>query len=317
MESYAHYDDTDGHDEWLEKLVAHVRRLKNLLTPDGSLWVSIDDHQLHYLKVGLDEIFGRENFVTTIVWEHRKSRENRRTFSNNHEYILVYAQDRARFKRARNRLPYNAEVESRFKNPDGDARGPWQSISLNVQDGHATKSQFYWIKAPNGREHYPPNGRCWMYSAKRVQELIKDNRIWFGKNGDNVPRLKRFLSEIDAGLTPQTLWRAEEVGTTETAKKEVLKLFPDELVFDTPKPEQLIARIFQIGANPGDLVLDSFLGSGTSAVAALRNGMRFVGIEQGSQILTHCHRRISTLVGDYNVRVRYYELQGPPERLST
>jgi adenine-specific DNA-methyltransferase len=148
-----------------------------------------------------------------------------------------------------------------------------------------------------------------MYNAERVQELIKDNRIWFGKNGDTVPRLKRFLSEIDAGLTPQSLWQAEEVGTTETAKKEVLKLFPDELVFDTPKPEQLVMRIFQIGANPGDLVLDSFLGSGTSAVAALKNKMRFVGIEQGSQILTHCHRRIAKILNEQNACVRFFELR--------
>jgi adenine-specific DNA-methyltransferase len=309
MESYAHYEDRDGHDKWLEKLTGHLRRLKDLLTDDGSLWVSIDDYQVHYLKVALDEIFGRANFVTTIVWEHRKSRENRRTFSNNHEYILVYAKDQLRFKRARNRLPYSPEVESRFKNPDRDSRGPWQSVSLNAQAGHATKSQFYTLQAPNGRRHSPPNGRCWMYNADRTSELIKDNRIWFGKNGNGVPRLKRFLSEIDGGLTPQTLWRADEVGTTDSAKKEVLKLLPGEPVFDTPKPEQLIARIFQIAANPGDLVLDSFLGSGTSAVAALRNQMRFVGIELGNQILTHCHHRLSTLMAEQKVRVRYFELQ--------
>lgn len=308
METYTHYNDKDLHEEWLDKLTNHIKLLKNLLTDDGSLWVSIDDNQMHYLKVALDSVFGRTNFVTTVIWEHRKSRENRRTFSNNHEYILVYAKNRIAFKKARNRLPYNAEVTDRFKNLDNDPRGPWQSISLNAQDGHATKSQFYTIKAPKGREHTPPKGRCWSYNAGRVKELIADDRIWFGRNGDAVPRLKRFLSEIDGGLTPQTLWRADEVGTTDSAKKEILKILPGESVFDTPKPEQLIARIFQIAANPGDLVLDSFLGSGTSAVAALRNQMRFVGIERGEQIITHCHKRISNFSIEQNASVRFFEL---------
>lgn len=309
MESYVHYEDNDDHEQWLDKLTRHIYKLRDVLTGDGSIWISIDDYQLHYLKVSLDKIFGRKNFVTTIIWEHRKSRENRRVFSNNHEYILVYAKDKAKFKSARNRLPYSAEVTDRFKNPDNDARGPWQSISLNVQAGHATKSQFYTIQAPNGQRHVPPNGRCWTYNAERTGQLIEDNRIWFGRNGDGVPRLKRFISEIDGGLTPQTLWRADEVGTTDTAKKDVLKQFPGEPVFDTPKPEQLVSRIFQIAANPGDLVLDSFLGSGTSAVAALKNDMRFVGIELGEQILTHCYRRILRVASKKEVRVHYLELR--------
>lgn len=308
MESYVHYEDRDGHDEWILKLVNHVRKLKDTLTDDGSIWISIDDYQVHYLKVALDEIFGRENFVSTIVWEHRKSRENRRIFSNNHEYILVYARDHMKFKGARNRLPYTSEVESRFKNPDDDPRGPWQSISLNVQAGHATKSQFHTIRGPNGKQHVPPNGRCWMYSPKRVLELIDDNRIWFGKGGNGVPRLKRFLSEIEGGLTPQTLWKADEVGTTESAKKDVLKLFPGQPVFDTPKPVELVSRIFQIAANPGDLVLDSFLGSGTSAIAALQNSLRFVGIEQGDHVLTHCHKRVSSFANLDGVQINFFEV---------
>lgn len=309
MESYTHYDDRDGHDEWLAKLVRHVTTLRDLLTHDGSIWISIDDRQVHYLKVALDTVFGRSNFVTTVVWEHRKSRENRKVFSNNHEYLLVYAKNAASFKKSRNRLPYTAEVRGRFKNPDNDPRGPWQSISLNVQDGHATRSQFFTIRAPCGREHTPPKGRCWMYGAERVQELVEDDRIWFGRNGESVPRLKRFLNEIDGGLTPHTLWRADEVGTTEGAKKDLLKAFPNESVFDTPKPESLVERVFQIAANPGDLVLDSFLGSGTSAVAALKRRLRFVGIERGDQILSHCHKRLANLASRQEVRIRYFEVQ--------
>lgn len=308
MEKYKHYDDCDSHDLWLKKLTKHIARLKQFLTQDGSLWVSIDDHQVHYLKVALDSIFGRKNFVSTIIWEHRKTRENRKAFSNNHEYILVYALDAKIFKKYRNQLPYNDEVKSRFKNPDKDPRGAWQSISLNVQAGHATKSQFHEIVAPNGKRHNPPTDRSWVYTAERVQGLIADSRIWFGKDGNGVPRLKRFLCEMKCGLTPKTLWKADEVGTTESAKKETMKLFPTESVFDTPKPEELISRIVNIAAEPGDIVLDSFLGSGTTASVALRNGMRFVGIENGKHIVTHCHKRLIPLADKYSARVKFFDL---------
>lgn len=309
MESYGHYDDRDLHDEWIEKLTRHVEKLKRFLSPDGSIWISIDDHQVHYLKVALDGIFGRENFVSTIIWEHRKTRENRRAFSNNHEYVLVYSTDAKSFRHYRNKLPYDDVVKSRFKNPDSDPRGPWQSVSLNVQAGHATRSQFHEIVAPSGKRHTPPTGRCWMYTAERVSELVRDNRIWFGKDGNGVPRLKRFLNEIEGGLTPQTLWRADEVGTTDSAKKEVLRLFPGETVFDTPKPEDLIRRIFEIASDPGDWVLDSFLGSGTSASVALKTGRRFVGIEQGEHIISHCHHRLKNLARSNGSGVRYLELR--------
>lgn len=308
MESYTHYDDRDVHDVWINKLIQHTKRLKNILTEDGSIWISIDDYQMHYLKVAMDSVFGRENFVSTIVWEHRKSRENRKVFSNNHEYVLVYARDAKQFKDSRNRLPYDAEVLKRYKNPDHDPRGPWQSISLNVQAGHATKSQFFTIVSPNGNEHYPPSGRCWMYNASRIAELVADNRIWFGKGSAGVPRLKRFLSEIKGGLTPHTLWKAEEVGTTETAKKDLLGQFPDIEVFDTPKPEGLVRRIIEIASNPGDLVLDSFLGSGTTAAVALKTDRKFIGIEQGDHVISHCHRRIVPLAENSGASVRFYQL---------
>lgn len=308
MESYEHYNDSDSHEVWLGKLTNHVAQLNKLLTQDGSLWVSIDDRQVHYLKVELDRILGRESFVSTIIWQHRKTRENRKTFSNNHEYILVYARNAKLFKKGRNQLPYNEEAKSRFKNPDNDPRGPWQSISLNVQAGHATKSQYHEIVAPNGIKHNPPSGRCWMYTSQRVQELIADNRIWFGREGAGVPRLKRFLCEMNNGLTPHTLWSADEVGTTDSAKKEIKRLFPDEAVFDTPKPIELISRVLNIAADPGDIVLDSFLGSGTTAAAALQSGMRFIGIEQGDHIVSLCHHRLKPLVVKHKATVRFYEI---------
>lgn len=305
-ETYNHYDDRQGHEDWLNSVTIHLAKLLPLLSPEGSIWVSIDDYQVHYLKVAMDGIFGRENFLTTIVWEHRKTRENRKTFSNNHEYIIAYAKDAKRFKKSRNRLPYGEEVKQRYRNPDNDPRGPWQSISLNVQAGHATASQFYTISSPAGKIHTPPNGRCWMYTKERVQQLLQDNRIWFGKSGAGVPRLKRFLSEMDGGLTPHTLWTADEVGTTDSAKKSLLAMFPDFEVFDTPKPEGLISRIIQIATNPGDLVLDSYLGSGTTAAVSLKTGRRFVGIEQGDHINTICYPRIKATAMLQGQSVKFY-----------
>ena len=198
QERYNHYHDVQSHETWLRDVVASVKQIKPLLRPDGSLWISIDDRQVHYLKVALDEVFGRENFVTTIVWEQRTTRENRKVFSNNHEYVLVYATDIRQFKDKRGLLDWDAEVLSRFKNPDNDPRGPWQSVSANVQAGHATKSQFYSVVAPNGQRHRPPKGRCWVYNETRMKQEIADNNVWFGKQGDCVPRLKRFLRDAVA-----------------------------------------------------------------------------------------------------------------------
>jgi len=297
QESWHHYDDDLDHEEWLDGMALRLGLLMPMLTADGSLWISIDDREVHYLKIVCDNIFGRERFITSVVWEHRKSRENRRTFSQNHEYILVYAKDPLEFKRSRNLLPYPPEIKSRFKNPDGDPRGPWQSVSLNVQDGHATPQQFYTIVAPNGKRHRPPNGRCWVYAESKMLEEIAKNNVWFGSDGNGVPRRKVFLNESRRGLTPPTLWTADEVGTTNSAKKHVLALFPDEKPFDTPKPESLLRRVLEIATDPGDFVLDAYLGSGTTAAVAMKMRRRFIGIEQGEHAITHCARRLRAVVG--------------------
>jgi adenine-specific DNA-methyltransferase len=296
QEEYNHYADALGHEKWIEEVTARLNLLAKFLREDGSIWISIDDREVHYLKVAADKIFGRENFVTTVVWQQRTTRENRKVFSNNHEYLLVYAKDSRAFKDKRNLLDLTPEVASRYGNPDGDPRGPWQSVSANVQAGHATQGQFYEVVAPNGRRHTPPNGRCWVYNESRMKEEIAKNNIWFGRGGNGVPRLKRFLSEAKQGLTPETLWLATDVSTNKKAKKHLLKLFPDQMVFDTPKPEQLIRRILHIATNAGDIVLDAYLGSGTTTAVAQKMGRRYIGIEQGSHAVTLCVERMKKVI---------------------
>lgn len=296
QEVYRHYRDDHSHEEWLDTTIKRLRALLPLLASNGSVWISIDDRAMHYLKVEADRIFGRDNFVSTIVWQQRTTRENRKVFSNNHEYLLVYAADAREFKSSRNFLPATEALLSRYKNPDNDPRGPWQSVSANVQDGHATASQFYELVAPNGTRHRPPEGRCWVYTRERMQAEIRAGNIWFGKLGVGVPRLKRFLQSSKAGLTPETIWRADEVGTNDDAKKHLIQMFPNLPVFDTPKPESLLARILHIATDPGDWVLDPYLGSGTTASVAHKMGRRYVGIEQGEHAETYCAERLRRVI---------------------
>ncbi|WP_288407241.1 site-specific DNA-methyltransferase [uncultured Pseudomonas sp.] len=295
-EDYNHYMDNREHLDWLSMIEIRLKALKNLLSEDGSIWISIDDGEVHYLKVAADKIFGRENFITTVIWQQRTTRENRKAFSNNHEYILVYAKNFKVFSSLANKLPGTQEILDRYKNPDNDPRGPWQSVSANVQAGHAVPSQFYPIISPSGRVHSPPNGRCWAYNKNRMDKEIAENNVWFGKDGNGVPRIKKFLNDKVVKVTPETLWLAEECGTSKSAKKHLLKMFPDETVFDTPKPEELVRKVLSIATNPGDLVLDAFLGSGTTAAVAHKMGRRYIGIESGDHIVDIVARRLRYVV---------------------
>jgi len=263
--------------------------IRRLLSADGSLWITIDDNEAHYLKVLCDEVFGRSNFIATIVWEKRTTRENRRVFSFRHDFVLLYAKDKPSFEAIRNPLPLTEEVLSRYKNPDNDPRGPWQSISANAQEGHATPSQFYTLVAPNGKRHDPPRGTCWRYNKEKMENEIAAGNIWFGSNGNGVPRIKRFLKENeDKGLTPETLWLAADAGTNDSAKKHNMTLLHSESVFSSPKPEELLRSILEIATNPSDLVLDSFAGSGTTGAVAHKMGRRWIMVELGE----HCHTHI-------------------------
>jgi adenine-specific DNA-methyltransferase len=259
------------HSDWLTMMYPRLFLARQLLREDGVIWISIDDNEVYNLRLLCNEIFGEENFVATFIWEKRTTRENRRVFSFNHDFVLCYARNKDLFQASRNLLPLTEEVLDRYSNPDSDPRGDWQSVSLNAQAGHGTPAQFYTITTPSGREVDPPSGRCWAVTKGRLEELVADNRIWFGHDGNNVPRLKVFLSEAREGLTPHTLWQADEVGTTDSAKKDLLDLFSGEAVYETPKPVELVKRMVRISSDPshGDIALDFFAGSGTFAQAVL------------------------------------------------
>lgn len=290
------YNDNLEHSLWLTLIRPRLQILWNLLDEEnGSLWISIDDNERDYLKVLCDELFGRSNFVASIIWQKRYSRENREAIGDVHEYILVYAKNKERFKACRNLVPMSEEQAKVYKNPNNDPRGRWRPVPMTAQAGHATPDQFYEIHAPGGKIHTPPPGRCWALSRKTFEELLADGRIYFGKDNNSQPNKIRYLSEVP-GVAPWTWWPSDEVGHTDSAKKEILALFGKDNIFDTPKPEKLIERIIHIASNPGDLVLDSFLGSGTTAAVAHKMGRRYIGIEMGNHAYTHCKVRLDKVI---------------------
>ena len=297
-ETYHYYDDNNTQGDWLKDIRRVLNLLKPLMSKDGSIWISIDDSEMAYLRVEADKIFGRENFAGTIIWQQRKSRENRAVFSCNHEYVLVYAKDLKEFKKKRNLLPVGADfIDSKYKNPDNDPRGPWQSITANVQAGHAVPSQFYTVVSPTGVHHDPPKGRCWIYNEERMKREIAQGNIWFGKDGSNTPRVKKFLRDAKIGLTPETIWLADEVGTSDSAKKQLMTLFPDkENIFETPKPEELLKRIIEIASDEGDYVLDCYIGSGTTIATAHKLNRHYIGIEIGNQMSELVVKRMNMVV---------------------
>ena len=296
-EKFFYYSDCKEEKNWLKDLTETTSLLFDLLTEDGSLWIAIDDGNMPYLKVAIDGVLGREHFVTTIIWQHRISRENRAVFSNNHEYILIYAKKPSVFKKSRNLIPYPVDFKVKnYKNPDNDPRGPWQSVTLSVQAGHAVSSQFYTIVSPTGVRHNPPKGRCWIYNESRLREEIALNNIWFGADGSGVPRVKRFWKDSKKGLTPETLWLSEFAGTTKDAKAHLLSLFNTEIPFDTPKPEKLIYQILSIATDPGDMVLDCYLGSGSTISTAHKMGRQYIGIEINPSTIELVKERMQAVV---------------------
>jgi adenine-specific DNA-methyltransferase len=289
--AFEHYDDGVEHSLWLGLMRDRLEILRRLLSSDGSLWITIDDNEAHYLKVLCDEVFGRSAFVANIVWQKRTSRENRAAIGTAHDHILVYAPaGPQRWKDFRNRLPAN---ERGYANPDGDARGPWRSIPFSAQ-GYRP-NQMYTITTPSGDTVDPPRGRCWGATEPVFRDLLADNRVYFPNSGTGRPRIKQFAGE-ESGLVPMTWWEARHVGDNEAAKKEILALFPDQEPFATPKPERLLAQIIEIATNAGELVLDSFAGSGTTGAVAHKLGRRWLMIELGEHAHTHIVPRLRKVV---------------------
>lgn len=293
--AFEHYDDSVEHSTWLSLMYPRLELLRDFLSEDGSIWVNLDDNEMFYCKILLDEIFGQNNFVANIVWQKRTSPDARINLGGAQDYILVYSKSNINLHKRLNKISPSQERRESYKNPDNDPRGDWASVDLTGQIGHATDGQFYEIELPDGRKLKPPDGRCWAISEENFKELIADNRIWLGSNGNSRPRKKKFLSEAD-GVTVWTWWTNEEVGHNQEAKKEINTLFGADNAFDTPKPERLIQRILQLSTNPGDLVLDSFLGSGTTAAVAQKMGRQYIGVEIGEHATTHVVPRMKKVI---------------------
>ena len=288
------YNDHFNHSTWLTFIKNRLEVAWDLLSDDGTIWISIDDYESHYLKVLADTIFGRENFLNEVIWQRAYAPVNlKKTFSRSHDTILVYAKNNSSEKEL-NKLPRDEEANSRYKNPDNDSRGVWTSSDLSV--GPAVKENIYPIYTPSGREIFPTKGRSWLFNKERLQEFINDNRIWFGKYGNNVPRLKKFLSEVKDGVVAQSLWTYQEVGHNQDAKKEIKSLFDGQAAFGTPKPEKLIQRIIQLGSEEGDIILDFFMGSGTTQAVAHKMNRQYIGIEQMDYIETVSVERLKKVI---------------------
>jgi adenine-specific DNA-methyltransferase len=291
--AFEHYDDNLEHSQWLAMMWPRLELLRELLSEDGSIWVSIDDNEGHYLKVVMDEVFGRGSFLSTMIWRKNYSpKSTARHFSEDHDYIMVYARSSETW--LPNLMPRSEKQDKAYRNQDNDPRGPWKTSDLSARNFYSKGK--YRIVSPTGRViEGPPGGNYWRVSEERFWALNADDRIWWGKDGTAIPQIKRFLSEVKQGVVPQTFWPYEEVGHTQDAKKEILAL-SDHDVFVTPKPERLLQRILHIATNPGDFVLDSFLGSGTTAAVAHKMGRRWIGIEMGDHAVTHCQPRLAKVV---------------------
>ncbi len=271
------YNDERLHSDWLNMMYPRLKLTHGLLADDGVIFISIDDHEIANLRLICDEIFGNRNFVAQIIWERAYAPVSlKKHFSANHEYILVYAKQIENV--VCNGLKRSAEANQRYKNPDNDPRGPWQSDNLTV--GPAILEKCYPIITPGGQQVFPPNGRCWLYTKERFAEMVEDNRIWFGKYGNNVPREKRFLSEVKQRVTPKTIWTYREVGHSQGAKQELKKLFDGAACFDYPKPLGLILRILELYSQSDSIVLDYFSGSATTAHAVMAQNAKDYGKRQ-------------------------------------
>lgn len=294
--AFAQYPDGLEHSIWLAMMRDRLELLKRLLGPDGSCWVQLDDNEAHYCRVLMDEVFGRENFVANVIWHKSYAvRSHAQFFSTAHEHLLVYCKEREKFEP--NRFARGQKQESRYDNPDNDPRGLWQSVTMTIslvggargrQYAKTGKSEnIFEVTSPSGKKYMPPPNRCWSRNPQGFATLDQDGRIWWGPSGDRAPRLKLFLSESEDTILPTTLWADSKLfGLNQQGVREIRALgLPD---FPTPKPELLMMRILELGSNPGDLILDSFAGTGTTGAVAHKMGRRWIMVELGE----HCHTHI-------------------------
>lgn len=289
-QAFDHYDDALEHSVWLTMMRDRLMQIRDLLNPEsGSVWVHLDDAEMAYCRVVMDEIFGRSNFIACVVWEKTYTpKSNGRGLSTDHDYILVYARNSSEWLKSHwNFLARNSEQEGRFQNPDQDPKGPWRTYPLDVRTENSGRREAYRyaVTTPSGRSVNPSAGRHWVLPQQRFVEEAAMGRIYFGKNGEASPTRKVYLSEARDGVIGRTWWPYSEVGGSQTAKKHAKVLLPDVEPFATPKPEELLERVLQIASDPGDIVLDCFLGSGTTAAVATKMGRRWVGIEVSAQTL--------------------------------
>lgn len=295
--AFEHYDDGLEHSIWLTLIRDRLELIHRLLSNDGSLWISIDDNESHYLKVLCDEIFGRNNFLSNVIWEKKFSPQNdAKWLSDNHDHILVYAKNKSIWRP--NLLPRSVKQEANTKNADNDPRGPWISSDYTCAKSSEERPNLYYpITNPNtGEEIWPSKTRVWAYDRKATQYNIEQNLLYWGKNGKNkVPRLKKMVDTVRQGTVPLTVWRYDEVGNNQEAKKEVMK-FNSITPFSTPKPERLIARILEIATLKGDIVLDSFAGSGTTGAVAHKMDRQWIMVELGEHCKTHIVPRLKKVI---------------------
>lgn len=290
--AFNHYNDRLEHSLWLSMMFPRLQLLRELLREDGSIWITIDDNEAHYLKVMMDEVFGRKNFIGNIIWHKKYSPQNDdKGITAAHDHVLAFAKNKSLV--AINLLPRSEEMNARYANPDDDPRGVWKSGDLTSKT--KAKGHSYPIVGPNGVVHYPSPGRQWAPSLESFERWNADGRIWFGKNGTNRPSLKQYLTEVQDGIVPLSIWFRDEVGDNQEAKKEIT-ILNNEDIFDTPKPERLVQRVLTLSTNEHDLVLDSFLGSGTTASVAHKMRRRYIGIEMGEHARTHCLPRLAKVV---------------------
>lgn len=294
--AFEYYDDGVEHSIWLSLMRDRLELLRRLLSDDGSLWITIDDNEAHYLKVLCDEVFGRQNYVTSVVWEKDKGRRSDTSLSTSHDYILIYTRDQEKWSKTRNLLERSEDQIRRYRNPDDDPRGPWLQGDNSTAKSSSDSSRFP-ITLPSGRIVTPPPSRGWSFSRETFARALEENRVYFGTKGDGMPIIKRYLNEVQGGVVPRTWWPADEVGHNQEAKRDHLnKLLSDIEPFPTPKPERLLRQILLIASNPGDLVLDSFGGSGTTGAVAHKMRRRWIMVELGAHCETHILPRLRKVI---------------------